>query len=239
MIETMPDWLYHTLFPVTRWLHLVATALLVGGVLFYEFVIPRALDEMKDEHQLAVFGRVRWFFSKVVYISALIILVTGAVSAWKAWDTYQQSHSVETPGFWFVLHAGLGLITLAIALRLTLSPRMPPLSWMRVNFILMLVVIFLAGVARHVQTAVAPAPRPTGGTGLDDVRGMRRAYHIPPTTLTTEQADVEPAMTSDPAVTSEPAATSDPAMTTDPAGMSERDTTSDERSKSVTTRPAE
>jgi len=172
MLDGMPDWLYNSVFPITRWLHLVFTGVLVGGVLFYEFVIPQALDELKDEHQMSVFGRVRWYFSKVVYVSALIILLTGAVSAWMKWETYQESHAVDSPGFWFVLHAGIGLASLAIALRLTLTPRMPPLSWMRANFVLLLVVIFLASVARHVQ--IAPGIGNSTVSQGDDINARTR-----------------------------------------------------------------
>ena len=68
----IPEWIQEAIFPLNRWLHIVCTALLVGGTLFYEFIIPKAIEDLKEESQLAVLGRVRWFFGQVVIFSALI-----------------------------------------------------------------------------------------------------------------------------------------------------------------------
>src|SRR3954466_8346076 len=68
-LHEMPTWLYNTAFPLNRWLHVVASALLVGGVLFLEFVVPLATADLKEEQQVAVFGRARWAYRKVVWFS--------------------------------------------------------------------------------------------------------------------------------------------------------------------------
>ena len=46
-------------FLITRYLHIVCTAFLVGGTLFYEMVVPVAVGDMTEGQQLAVMGRSR------------------------------------------------------------------------------------------------------------------------------------------------------------------------------------
>ncbi len=150
----MPDWTFHILLSISRWLHIVATTLLVGGTLFYEFVVPRAIEDLKEEHQLAVFGRVRWVFRQVVWFSAVVLVITGALSTWRHWQAYSVQYPSSKP--WWVFHVGIGMIAIAIALRLTMTWRPPvrPLAWMRINMVILLVVIFLASTARHVRLAL-------------------------------------------------------------------------------------
>jgi hypothetical protein len=53
-------------------------------------------------------------------------------------------------------HVGLGLLAMAVALRVMNRTRAPrhPLTWMRVNFVVMLIALFLAAVARHLRVAI-------------------------------------------------------------------------------------
>ena len=45
------------LFLLSRYLHIVATTILVGGVLFHELIVPVAIADLKEEQKLAVFAR--------------------------------------------------------------------------------------------------------------------------------------------------------------------------------------
>lgn len=150
--QSMPDWSQHILFPLVRWLHIVFTTALVGGVLFYEFVIPKAIEELKGETQLAVLGRVRWIFRRIVVWSAVVLIVTGVISTWRQWGAY-------TPRFvrpWWALHVGLGVIAMALAVRITLGDRVPrhPIRWLRVDLVILLVAMFAAAVTRHVRLTI-------------------------------------------------------------------------------------
>lgn len=149
LLDFIPEWLFNIIFPVERWLHIIASTFLIGGTLFYEFVMPIALEDLKDEHQLAVFARVRWAFARVVWFSVIVLIVTGVLSSLR----HQHGYEVEFPqsGPWWIGHVALGLFSLAAALRLTLSRRMPPMSWMRMNLVFLLVVVFLATTSRHVR----------------------------------------------------------------------------------------
>jgi uncharacterized membrane protein len=150
----LPDWVNSIFFPVNRWLHMVAMALLVGGTLFYEFVIPKAIEDLKEESQLAVLGRVRWIFRGIVLIGAAMLVISGIVSTWRNWPFYTGDYSSVC--FWLGLHAGLGLIAVTIAVMLTLGDRVPrhPIAWLRVNFVVMLVALFVADLTVYIRQTV-------------------------------------------------------------------------------------
>ena len=71
----MPFWLFNTLMPIVRWLHIVGATLLLGGTLFYEFVLPHAVEDLKPEHQLGVLGRARWTFRSIVLFSTVVLIL--------------------------------------------------------------------------------------------------------------------------------------------------------------------
>ena len=84
----MPDVLVHLLDLFSRYLHIVCATVLVGGTLFYEMVVPEAIDELKQEAQLGVFGRARWVFKRLVWGAALVLVLSGMVSTRKHWRAY-------------------------------------------------------------------------------------------------------------------------------------------------------
>jgi uncharacterized membrane protein len=142
------------LFPIVRWLHIVCTSLLVGGTLFYEFVIPKAIEDLKEETQLAVLGRVRWFFRQVVIFSAITLILTGLMSVYHQWPLYNgEFHAVM---FWLYLHLAVGLISLVIAVAAMIRTQAPrhPLILLRINFVILLIVIFIVAVARHLRLMI-------------------------------------------------------------------------------------
>lgn len=148
----MPTWWYDIVFPINRWLHLVCTTLIVGGTLFFELVLPIAIEDEKREQQLYVFARARWVFRWVVWIAAAGLLLTGAVGLYRMWPMYQ------TAGFnivsrWAIAHIAIGLAALVIGLLLTIGRRPPedPIRWMRLNLVILLVAIFLGSSTRHFQ----------------------------------------------------------------------------------------
>jgi len=154
-VPQLPEWLQTILFPLSRWLHVVCTALLVGGTLFYEFVLPRAIEDLREEVQLSVLGRVRWVFRRVVVLSVALLLVTGCVGAWRLVPLYRSEAFRVVPP-WVVAHIALGVVAMAVALIVMNRTRAPrhPLTWMRVNFVVMLIALFVAAVARHLRVAI-------------------------------------------------------------------------------------
>ncbi|HEX8525161.1 MAG TPA: hypothetical protein VF669_23120 [Tepidisphaeraceae bacterium] len=167
----MPDPVYNILILVNRYLHIVCTTLLVGGTLFYEMVVPAAIGELKPEQQLSVFARARWFFKGIVWVSAVLLIISGIVSAYRNFNYYTgpdqliprvpfapASEGVEhsawlKAGWWWAAHASCGLLSVIISLFLVYSAKPPahPIPWMRLNLVILLIVIFLGSATRHVR----------------------------------------------------------------------------------------
>jgi uncharacterized membrane protein len=166
--EVAMYWTY-ALDLVSRYLHIACTTVLVGGTLFYEMVVPGAIEELKPEQQFDVFGRARWVFRRLVWTSAVLLIITGAISTRRHWAAYQ-AEPVSTfgtpsiaddefpsvlrrPGWWWAAHASTGTLAVLIAVYLTTVTRPPdhPIGWMRLNLVILLIVIFLASATRHVR----------------------------------------------------------------------------------------
>lgn len=186
------SWLPDILYPVNRWLHMVCSMLIVGGTLFFELVLPAAIDELKREQQLYVFARARWVFRWVVWIGVVGLVLSGGIEIYRMWRTYQSDERVAaaavaypdtqpatapasvTPSqertedpprpvtsFWYVsrwalAHIIVGGIAMVIALFLTIGRRPPedPVRWMRLNFVILLIVIFLGSATRHFHVSL-------------------------------------------------------------------------------------
>ncbi len=159
ILTTAPAWVNHIIQPISRWLHIVATTLLVGGTLFFELVLPIAIADLRKEDQLYVFARARWVFRWVVWISTSILITTGILSLDRLWQTYHTP--MVRGGFpqslpWAIAHMALGAASIVIALSLTIGGRPPkhPIRWMRVNLVLLLVAVVLASTSRHVRLTI-------------------------------------------------------------------------------------
>jgi uncharacterized membrane protein len=144
-----------------RYLHIVCTTLLVGGTLFYEMVMPAAIDDLKTEQQLAVFARARWMFRWIVRMSAVVLLVTGVFATIQYWDMYtlkvEDATLSSRAGWWWAAHSASGLCAILISVMLTTgrTPPAHPVGWMRLNLVVLMIVIFLASAGRHVRLSKA------------------------------------------------------------------------------------
>jgi hypothetical protein len=164
--------LYTLLFFLGRYVHIVCATLLVGGTLFYEMVVPIAIDDLRQEQQLLVFARARWVFKWIVWWSAILIVLSGVVSTCEHWhryntvEYYRPEVTTETQGnlprvvpaagragWWWAAHVSTGVIAVFIALSLTIGPVPPakPIRWMRLNLVVLLLVIFLATATRQAR----------------------------------------------------------------------------------------
>lgn len=182
-------------YVLCRYLHVVCTTLLVGGTLFYEMVVPVAIGELKQETQLLVFGRARWVFRWIVWLCAVVLLLTGFAATYQYWVPYTTLGVTDPPpnrpGWWWAAHAMSGLFAIAISLMLTVGARPPdrPLTWMRFNLMLLLVVMFLASATRHVRDVqmnppIPYVPPPYRLPGLEDIRNFGMPIQVAPETAT-------------------------------------------------------
>jgi hypothetical protein len=166
----MNDTIINLFFLLSRYVHIVATTVIVGGTLFFEMVVPLAIGELKTEVQLAVFGRMRWLFRWVVYTCAVALILTGSISAYRNWSVMngkyitflnevmppqqvkdlQEQSILNQPRWLFVSHLASGTLSIVISLLLVLPGRPPdrPLQWMRLNLLVLMLAIFLASASR-------------------------------------------------------------------------------------------
>jgi uncharacterized membrane protein len=166
----LDEWLRDILFVSMRWLHIVCTTLVVGGTLFFEFVVPIAVEDLKTESQLSVIGKARWVFKRVIWPSAFLLLISGAASMLRQWDSYNSKDVHDIALLAAGAHIVLGVAALGIALMLTVPGRPPdrPITWMRVNLAVLLLSILGATVARHVRLGTMLRDQPVAHDGRDD-----------------------------------------------------------------------
>jgi hypothetical protein len=153
-----------------RYLHIVCATVLVGGTLFYEMIVPHAIDELKTEQQLLIFARARWFFKWIVWLCAAVILISGIVNSYGHWQEYNRDETppfqmqgphlpsedvspLVKPGWWWAAHASCGVLAIIISVGLTIGkvPPSQPIRWMRLNLVILLLVMFLATATRQTR----------------------------------------------------------------------------------------
>jgi hypothetical protein len=174
-------------YVASHYLHVVAAALIVGGTLFYLWVVPFAIEELKEESQLLVFARARLVFRWMVFISAVLLLISGAFVTARSIATYRNEQIplfrqmaeirhpnapptqvldhppiFDRPALWFSLHVGVAILCLLIAVALVRgrTPPHAPLLWMRLNFVLLLLAILLASLTRNARQRLFESIQP-------------------------------------------------------------------------------
>lgn len=147
--------LMYGLFPIVRWLHVSAVALIVGGTLFFELVVPIAIEDLKDEQQLYIMARSRWAFRWVVWIASLILTLTGVLSFLRMYPTWYTGE-YQSSIYWVRGHVVIGAVGLLVALLLATGrrPLSQPVRWMRLNLVILLVAIFLGSVTREMRLSI-------------------------------------------------------------------------------------
>lgn len=185
----MSEWLFDIIYPINRWMHLVCTTLILGGTLFFELVLPASIEDLKREQQLYVFARARWVFRWVVWVGVLGLVLSGSLSLYQQWEAYRTPNVLVWR--WAVGHVALGLVTMTIALLLTIGNRPPenPVFWMRLNVVILIVVIFLASATRHFQLDLRDRRGPVAPPGevpmIRDATADEEGIEEPATQTTT------------------------------------------------------
>jgi uncharacterized membrane protein len=167
-------WLHDLLLVSNRFVHIVCSMLLVGGVLFFEFVVPLATADLREEQQLAVFGRAQWVFRRIVWFSVIGLLLTGTISVYRIWPIFENERAATQSWWlsslpWSTAHALLAVVVFLLAFRITSSRKLldRPVGWLRVMLVALLVTVFLASTARHVRLSVRQwHPTPTTGPAM-------------------------------------------------------------------------
>src|SRR5437763_102636 len=134
---------------LSRWLHVIAATLAIGGTFFIRVILPLGLAQADAASRDAVFLRCRRAFKMVIHTCVLLLLLTGAFNAWRIWDDYKLDKPLM-PALWG-MHVLLGVTALVIAL-LLLGPKEPP-AWRRtgamVNLIILFITVLLASTLKY------------------------------------------------------------------------------------------
>ncbi len=165
---------------IARYGHIVAAMLLIGGLMFHEMVVPLALSDEREESRLALFARTRWSFRRIVWGCLALLLLSGSVMSYHRVPVYlQQEYSVGDmqggfphalpiglrTGWWWVAHVSTGVMAMMIALYVIAGDRpiAHPVSWLRLDLVMLLVVVFIGSVTHyvdmvHIQRGISGAP---------------------------------------------------------------------------------
>lgn len=160
-------WL-NVLFLLSRYLHIVAAMLLVGGILFYEMVVPYAIANLKETEQMAIFAQARHVFRWIIWACVVLVILSGIYLTVRRVHIYIESQFVLAPtgifntasldwplrtGYWWAAHVIGAIIAILIALYMFGGDRPPryPVNWLRLDLMVLLIVIFFATVTHQVD----------------------------------------------------------------------------------------
>jgi uncharacterized membrane protein len=144
----------------SRWIHVTCACLLVGGMFFFRFVLPRGLRTLDEEQAKGVMLAVRRGFKMVVHTAILLLLLSGIYNSWLSWDKYNLDKAV--------LHALWGTHILFATLAITLSfvalaGREPGKSrWklLALNFVILLLAVAAASSLKWAKERAVAAHQP-------------------------------------------------------------------------------
>jgi uncharacterized membrane protein len=135
----------------SRYLHVVAAALVIGGLFFMRVILPLGLAQADADSRQAVFLRCRRVFKMVIHTCILLLLLSGAYNTYLNWNDYKLDRPLMH-GLWGP-HMLLGLTAMVIALIL-LAPKEPP-RWHKtgamINLVILLAAVLLASTLKSVR----------------------------------------------------------------------------------------
>src|SRR5258706_11485170 len=74
---------------LSRWLHVMAAVLAIGGTFFMRVILPLGLAQADAASRDAVFLRCRRAFKMGIHTCVLLLLLTGAFNTWRNWGEYR------------------------------------------------------------------------------------------------------------------------------------------------------
>jgi uncharacterized membrane protein len=136
---------------LSRYLHIVAAALVIGSLFFMRVILPLGLAQADAASREPVFLRCRRVFKMLIHSCILLLILTGAFNTWAAWDDYKFHHRLMH-GLWGP-HMFLGVAAMVLAF-LLLAPKEPP-RWHRagasINLLLLLLAVLCASSLKYVR----------------------------------------------------------------------------------------
>jgi len=128
----------------SRWLHVMAACLAIGGAFFLRFLLPAGTAALPAEEREGVLLRCRRVFKIVVHSSILFLILSGSYNAWKNFKWYSTNPPLMHGLFGF--HLILALLIFGISLWLLAGRELKRnhRTWMKVNLVLMFLAVAAA-----------------------------------------------------------------------------------------------
>jgi uncharacterized membrane protein len=143
---------------ISRYLHVVAAILAVGGSFFMRVVLPLGLAQADAASRDAVFLRCRRVFKMIFHSCTLLFLLTGTFNTWVNWNDYKLNRPLMH-GLWGP-HLLLGLIAIVIAF-VSLAPKQPPTrhrAMATLTLVLLFSAILCASTLKYVRDHAVKNP---------------------------------------------------------------------------------
>jgi uncharacterized membrane protein len=128
----------------SRWVHVISACLVVGGVFFIRFILPKGLALLDETQAQSVLLAVRRRFKMLVHTVILLLLLSGIYNTYLAWDKYNLDKAV-LHALWGT-HVLLAALVFTISLYVLAGPQPPKThrKLMAINFVLLLCVVAAA-----------------------------------------------------------------------------------------------
>ena len=146
---------------ISRWAHVIAAALLVGGLFFMRVILPGGLALLNPEQRDEVLVKCRRRFKMTVHPCILLILVSGTYNSYLAFSAYKANPAL-LHALWGT-HVLLGLIAIGVALWLFAGRVLRP-NTAKFALINLLILLILIAVASTLKSARETASHPTVAT---------------------------------------------------------------------------
>jgi uncharacterized membrane protein len=145
----------------SRWIHVISACLIIGGVCFMRFVLPRGLKALDEAQSTGLLVAIRRGFKMIVHPAILLLILSGIYNTWLAWDKYNLDKAV-LHALWGT-HILLALLAFTISLYV-LAGKEPGKSQgrlMAINFVVLLLVVAAASSLKWARERAVAAHQPT------------------------------------------------------------------------------
>ncbi len=139
---------------VLRALHLIAASTALGGMVFARFAFVPALNELEAGARERLHEAVRSRWAKFVHVSILFLLLSGLYNFGNIIKTYQLMRPYHMLfGIKFLLALVVFAVASILAGRSGLAQklRQNAKTWLNLNLVLIVSIIFLSGVLKNVR----------------------------------------------------------------------------------------
>jgi uncharacterized membrane protein len=135
-----------------RWLHVFSAIAMVGGTIFWRFVLFPSLQSIPEDRRADLLSTIRGRWARIVMIGSAVLLVSGLINAVLAIQRY----AFSGPAYHIMVSVKLLLALVVFWLAATLSGRSQNAErfrkrmgyWLTVNLVLAVILVGLAGIMK-------------------------------------------------------------------------------------------